>query len=113
MARFAAALDVELMVFLYAMAVAVLIQLLTHGINTSGLLNRKNGSRTISGTRVQLLISTIAASMFYLSELASNTTGKMPDINPGWLYGFGGSAGLYAVRKAWVNRSQLKRILEG
>lgn len=113
MARFQDAISLELTVFLYAMAAAVFSQLLTGGIRTSGLLARKDGSGALSSTRVQLLITTIAAAGYYLSKVAANTSNTMPDIDPQWLYGFGGSAGLYALRKAWIGRSKFKRILGG
>lgn len=113
MARFQDALGLELTAFLYAMAAAVFVQLVTGGIKTSGLLSQKDSSGALSSTRVQLLIATIAAAAYYLSRVAANTSNTMPDIDPQWLYGFAGSAGLYALRKAWVSRSNLKRILRG
>lgn len=105
----ASALDIEVMVFLYAMAAIVAVKLLTGGIPTVGLLTRKDESGAPSATRVQLLIVTIAGAAYYLSKVSTNTTRQLPDINPDLLYGFGGSAGLYALRKAWLHRAKFDR----
>jgi hypothetical protein len=109
----ASALDIEVMVFLYAMAAIVAVKLLTGGIATAGLLTRKDESGAVSSTRVQLLIITVAAAVYYLSKISTNTTSQLPDVPPDLLYGFGGSAGLYALRKAWLHRSKFKGMLGG
>ena len=94
-------LHLELLAFLYALAAVIVYQMLTGRINLSGLLISKDGSGGTSPERVQLLLATLATAASYLTEVAKNQTGTMPEINTNWLYLMGGSSGLYAVRKAW------------
>jgi|SRR5271166_4023804 len=94
-------LHFELLGFLYALAAVVVYQMLTGGINLSGLLSSKDGSGQTSPERIQLLLATLATSATYLAEAAKNTSGTMPDISNNFLYLMGGSSGIYALSKAW------------
>lgn len=95
-------LHFELLGFLYALAGIVLFQIATRRINLDGLITRKNGSDQVSPERIQLLLATIAASATYFSQVAANTSGKLPDVSPQMLYLFGGSSGIYVAGKAWT-----------
>lgn len=95
-------LHFEVVGFLYALAAVVLYQMLTGGINLSGLLTQKDGTSQTSPERIQLLLATIAASASYLGEVLKNTSGTLPDVSNNWLYLMGGSSGIYALRKAWT-----------
>lgn len=95
-------LQFELLGFLFALAAVVFYQMLTGAINTSGLLAQKDGTGQTSPERIQLLLATLAAAASYLTEVAKNTSGTMPDVSRNWLYLMGGSSGLYALRKAWT-----------
>ncbi|MGB8771995.1 MAG: hypothetical protein WCC92_20450 [Candidatus Korobacteraceae bacterium] len=102
-------LHFELLGFLYLLAAVVFFQIATRRINLQGLITHKDGSNQVSPERIQLLLATIAASATYFGQVASSTSGKMPDISPQWLYVFGGSSGIYAVGKAWVTYNLKKR----
>jgi hypothetical protein len=94
-------LHFELLGFLYALAAVVVYQMLTGGINLSGMLSSKDGSGQTSPERIQLLLATLVTSATYLTEVAKNTSGTLPDISNNFLYLMGGSSGIYALRKAW------------
>ena len=94
-------LHFEILGFLYALGAVVVYQMLTGAINTKGLLAQKDRSGQTSPERVQLLLATLAAAASYLTEIAKNTGGTMPDVSNNWLYLMGGSSGIYALRKAW------------
>jgi hypothetical protein len=102
-------LDLELLSFLWALIAAVVFQLLTRKINLAGLLSRKDGSNGISAIRVQLLITTIAASAHYLIQLTNGKVADAPDISNRWLYLFGGSSGIYTLGKGWAFWNESRR----
>lgn len=95
-------LHFELLGFLYALAAVVLFQMATRRINLDGLITHKDGTYQVSPERLQLLLATIAASATYFTQVATNTSGTMPDVGPQWLYLMGGSSGIYAAGKAWA-----------
>jgi hypothetical protein len=102
-------LHFELLGFLYVLAAVVLFQIVTRQINLAGLVTHKDRSDRVSPERIQLLLATIAMSVSYFGEVASNTSGKLPDISPQWLYLFSGSSGIYIAGKAWVTYNIKKR----
>ena len=106
-------LHFELLGFLYALAAVVLFQIVTRRIDLGGLVTHKGGSDQVSPERIQLLLATIAASATYFGQVATTTSGKLPDISPEWLYLLGGSGGIYVARKAWVTYNIKKRGLGG
>ena len=99
-------LHYELSGFLFALAIVVAFQIITRRINLAGVLSQKdpdNPNQT-SPERVQLLLTTIAASATYLGEVAKNTDSTMmPDVSNQWLYLLGGSSTIYMLRKAWTS----------
>lgn len=78
----------------------VAYRLLTRQISLKGLLIRKNRVRAVSPERIQLLLATVAMSANYLHSVLHSQTGTLPDIDPKWLYVFGGSSAIYAAGKA-------------
>jgi hypothetical protein len=97
----------EVIIFLGAMAGIVAVQLLTGQINTSGLFRAKAAgprgkSEQISPARVQLLVSTLGAASYYLSQvLANKSPGTFPPIPETWPAILGGSNLLYLGGKAY------------
>ena len=102
-------LHFEVLGFLYALAVVVLFQIATRRIKVDGLITHKDGSDQVSPARIQLLLATIAASATYFSQVASGTSGTLPDVSPQWLYLMGGSSGIYVAGKAWTFYNLWKR----
>jgi len=103
-------LHFEVLGFLYALIAVVLYQIATRRINLEGLISHKDGRTAVSPERLQLLLATLAASATYFTQVASNTTGIMPDVSNQWLYLFGGSSGIYVAGKAWAFYNIKKRI---
>jgi hypothetical protein len=99
---FSQILHYELLSFLYLLAAVVVYQMLTGRINTTGLLEQKDGSEGTSPERIQLLLATIAAAAGYLSKVPNAPNGQLPEISNDWLYVMGGSSALYILRKSWV-----------
>jgi len=92
----------EVELFLLALFGIVAVQLLTGKINTKGLLYKKEGDRSISPERVQLLAATFAAAFEYLSKVLTNRTPtQLPDVPQNWLLLFGGSHALYLGRRLY------------
>jgi hypothetical protein len=90
----------ELLCFVCALAAVLAWRMLTGAMQLRGLLRRKVGQGEVSPERVQLLVATVAVSARYLGAVLQSRDGSMPDLEPGWLYVFAGSSGVYAVLKA-------------
>ena len=99
-------LHFELLSFLYGLAAIIVYQMLTGRINLTGLLTQKDGTDQTSPERIQLLLATIAAGARYAGEVATSTSGTLPDIPSSWLYLMGGSSSIYVLRKAWTAWNQ-------
>jgi hypothetical protein len=98
----------EVGLFLLAMFGIVAVQILTGHINTKGLLIKKEGDRSFSPERVQLLLATVAAAFEYLSQVLKDPT-HFPEVSQNWLLLFGGSHALYLGRRFYLRRpSQAK-----
>jgi hypothetical protein len=89
---------------LFALFGIVAIQVLTGHINTSGLLMKKEGNRSFSPERLQLLLATLASAFAYLSKVARDPA-HFPDISQSWLMLYGGSHAFYLGRRFYLNRS--------
>ncbi len=98
--RIAHILGLEARGFLLLLAAMLAVKMLTRQINLGGLLAKDGESSGVSPERVQLLMTTIFLSAKYVSEVAHNTSGALPDVTPQWLAVFGGSGGVYASVKA-------------
>jgi hypothetical protein len=98
----------EVGLFLLAMFGIVAVQILTGHINTKGLLMKKEGDRSFSPERVQLLLATVAAAFEYLSQVLKDPT-HFPEVSQNWLLLFGGSHAFYLGRRFYLRRpSQAK-----
>lgn len=103
-------LHLEVVGFLWALAATVFLQILTRRIKLDGLFSENNAPGKVSPGRVQLLLATFAASATYLARVANSTNGNMPDIDPNWLYLFGGSGGLFALEQGWAAWKKRKKV---
>src|ERR1041385_2849530 len=104
----------EASVFLAALAAIVSYRLLNGQINTKGLLygTKKGGGQYFRPERVQLLLFTLGAAMFYLSDvLQHRTSGGLPDVPKETLALLGGSNAIYLTGKAYM--MLLKKPSEG
>jgi hypothetical protein len=103
------ALNLESLVFLYALAFLIGYRLLTGGINAKGLLTSKIGRATVRPERVQLLLTTIALAAKYLGDVARTSDGNFPVLDRTWFYAFGSSSGVYLGRKIYERYLQSQR----
>lgn len=105
----------EIILFLGALAGVVAMQMLSGQINISGLFQAdKNGKDSqFSSSRVQLLILTLGAAFYYLSQVLTNATpGRFPPIPETWPVLLGGSNLLYLGNKAfarWFSQQNTKK----
>ena len=91
--------------FLSALAAIISAGLLTGSINTSGLLHGKSpaGQESISPTRVQLLLFTLATAGTYLTQaFSAQGSLTMPDVPEHTIIALGGSHALYLGTKAYT-----------
>lgn len=89
--------------FLLVLFGVVVVQLLTGQINLSGLLIKKEGDRSFSPERVQLLLATLAAASQYLSQVLNDPT-QLPEVPNSWLALYGGSHALYLGRRFYLSQ---------
>jgi hypothetical protein len=92
------------LIFLAALAIIVLMQLLNGAINTHRLLHgREEDDRLyFSPARVQLLVFTIWAAFSYLLEAVEKRgSGKLPEVSTETLALLGGSHAIYLTGKAY------------
>ena len=99
----------EVEIFLLLLAVIVAVQLLTGRINTSGLFRGQIFGRPVgqdeyfSPERVQLLIFTLGAASYYLSQVLTNPDpGTFPPVPPAWTALVGGSNAIYLGGKIYA-----------
>ena len=99
----------EIQVFLLALAGLIAIKLLGGEINTSGLFygritGRKRGQdQYFSPERVQLLLFTLGAGLYYLTLVLNNPNpGTFPDIPQTWPAMVGGSNAIFLGGKAYA-----------
>lgn len=91
------------LVFLTALAAAVVIKILTGSISLDGLLtgDRRDGTGYFSVGRTQLLVFTAIAAISYIRRVISAPAGaSLPDIPAGTLAMIGGSQLFYLAGKA-------------
>ncbi len=99
----------EITVFLLVLAAIVIIQLFTGQIKMAGLLygqifgRPKGRDQYFSPERVQMLVFTIGAALYYLSLVLTNPNpGTFPDVPATWPAILGGSNAVYLGGKAWA-----------
>jgi hypothetical protein len=93
-------IEIEAYIVVYGLALIVALKLLNSSINMHGLLIDKSQPSRVSPERIQLLIATISLSTQYLHAALVSQGDSLPTVGSGWLYLFGGSSAIYAVRKA-------------
>ena len=91
---------IEVGVVLVALALVVGFQLLSGKINMGGLLLEKTGTGVggYSPARLQLLLLTLVAAFYFISEVVNsihNGTPQFPDVSEKWLLMLGGSHLIY------------------
>lgn len=89
--------------FLFLFFGAVVVQLLTGQINLTGLLIKKEGDRSFSPERVQLLLATLAVASQYLLQVLKDPT-QLPQVPNSWLLLYGGSHALYLGRRLYLSQ---------
>ena len=94
----------EGLAFLLVLFGIVVVQLLTGQISLTGLLMKKEGDRSFSPERVQLLLATLAAASQYLSQVLKDPS-QMPRVPNSWLLLYGGSHALYLGRRLYLTQS--------
>jgi hypothetical protein len=106
----------EVMLFLLALAGIVTLQILTGSINTSGLLYGRISGRKrdqdlyFSPERVQLLVFTLGAALYYLAQVLNNPQpGTFPPIPEGWISILGGSNAVYLGGKVFARLGGIAR----
>ncbi len=98
----------EVWALLFALFATVVLQLLTGQINSSRLLMRKDGNRSFSPERVQLLLATFAAAFEYLSQVLKDPS-HLPEVTPRWIALLGGSHAVYLGHRFYLNRPDKKK----
>ncbi|HVO80415.1 MAG TPA: hypothetical protein VMT28_06780 [Terriglobales bacterium] len=99
----------EVALFLLAMFGIVAVQVVTGHISMKGLLMKKEGDRSFSPERVQLLLATLAAAFQYVSQVLKDPT-HLPAVSRDWILLLGGSHALYLGRRFYLRRTApLKR----
>jgi hypothetical protein len=90
----------EVGLLLAAICVSVCYKLLTGGVNLARLLSVKSGGAPgISPARIQLLILTVAAGLYYLFKVLDNPANGFPELPQELLLALGGSHTLYLTAK--------------
>ena len=99
----------EVEVLLVLLAAVIVVKLLTGAISTSRLFfgrvanSHPPKSYYFSPERVQLLAVTLAAALYYLSQVVDQAaTGRLPSVPEVWIAILGGSNGLYLGGKAYT-----------
>jgi len=98
----------EGLAFLLILFGVVVVQLLTRQINLTGLFMKKEGDRSFSPERVQLLLATLAAASQYVSQVLKDPT-QLPQVPNSWLLLYGGSHVLYLGRRFYVSQSSKQK----
>jgi hypothetical protein len=100
-------LQFEPLFLLIGLALIVGYQTLTRRINTKRMLSEKKGTAHYSSVRVQLLLFTLAAALYYLFEVIDHPT-QFQDFPQELLLILGGSNIIYLGGKTYSLLSGLK-----
>ena len=98
-------IKLEVFVFLGALIAIVGYKVVTGQINTRYLLygTKKDGAKYLSPERVQLLLFTVGAAMFYLNDVLKHRgSGVLPDVPTETVALLGGSHAIYLTGKAYM-----------
>ena len=93
----------EGLAFLLVLFGIVVVQLLTGQISLTRLLMKKEGDRSFSPERVQLLLATLATASQYLSQVLKDPS-QLPRVPNSWLLLYGGSHALYLGRRFYLSQ---------
>ena len=105
-----AAVRWEMIILLGGLMVVVVYKLFTSGVTLSGLLTVKGGSddNTFSPARLQMLMSTLLAGMYYLLQVINNPpSNSLPDVPTPLVGILGGSHAIYLGGKVQSLQDQL------
>ena len=91
----------EVFCFLIALVGMVIVQILTGQINLAGLFRKKEGDRSFSPERVQLVLVTLATAFQLLSDVAKDPS-KFPLLQQSWVTIFGSSHAIYLGRRLYL-----------
>jgi hypothetical protein len=101
-------IKLEIQLFILALAGLIMVKLLTGEINTCDLLygrissRRRGQDQYFSPERLQLLLCTLGAGLYYLTLVLNNPhPGSLPDIPKTWPGLLGGSNAVYLGGKAY------------
>jgi len=100
----------EIIILLGGLMVAVACKLFTGGVTLSGLLMVKGGDddNTFSPARLQMLMSTVLAGMYYLLQVINNPSStSLPDVPTPLVGILGGSHAIYLGGKVQSLQDQL------
>jgi hypothetical protein len=100
----------EMIILLSGLMVVVVYKLFTGGVTLSGLLMVKGGDddNTFSPARLQMLMSTVLAGMYYLLQVINNpSTNSLPDVPTPLVGILGGSHAIYLGGKVQSLQDQL------
>ena len=99
----------ETQALLFAFFAVLALKVLTGHINTSGLLMKKEGDRSFSPERVQLLLATLAAASQYLAQVLKGHPTHLPDVPQNWILLLGGSHALYLGRRFYLSQTNQQK----
>ncbi len=92
--------ELEISVVPGLLMAAVLLQFLAGRIRLRGLLRAKDGSRRISWTRAQLLVSALLTAGYLGFAIWTSPAGRFPGLSSFWIYLIVASSAIYLVREA-------------
>ena len=89
-------------ILLAGLAIIIAYRMLTGSINTKGLLKDKDGGTGFSPARLQLLISTVTFSCYYIAQVVRHADkGEFPPVPREMLMVLGGSHLFYLGTKSF------------
>lgn len=100
----------EIIILMGGLMVAVVYKLFTGGVTLSGLLTVKGGDddNTFSPARLQMLMSTLLAGMYYLLQVINNPSAtRLPDVPTPLVGMLGGSHAIYLGGKVQSLQARL------
>jgi|HubBroStandDraft_1064217.scaffolds.fasta_scaffold02679_13 hypothetical protein len=98
----------EVWAFSFALMSVLLVHALTGKLNLSALLMKKEGDRSFSPERVQLLLATVVVATQYLAQVRKDPS-HLPEVSQNWLLLLGGSHALYLGRRFYLHKTDKPR----
>jgi hypothetical protein len=98
----------EIIILMSGLMVVVAYKLFTGGVTLSGLLTVKGDDNSFSPARLQMLMSTVLAGMYYLLLVINNpSSSSLPDVPTPLVGILGGSHAIYLGGKVQSLQDQL------